>query len=617
MEVKIGPIDLAIILAYLVGIVGLGCWVGLRRHKDQGSGRDYFLAGGTLTWPVIGLALFSTNISTIHLVSLAQEGYDNGLAYGNFEWMAPFTLIILALFFAPFYIRSKVATLPDFLEQRYDRACRDWLAVLSIFSAIFLHIGFSLLTGAKVLEGLFGMPLLSSIVITAALTGVYTIIGGLTAVVVTESIQTVVLLLGAICITAIGYHQVGGWSGLSESVDPIKLTVLRPKGDPSNLPWYSVLLGYPVIGIWYWCADQTIVQRVLGAKDENHARVGPLFAGFIKILPVFIFVLPGLICLALVRQGTLDGSKMENMSIGAEVVVDGQPVAVAGDRVELEGKTLAVNGKTFDIEGTDAHVDSGVLYVGGMPVKDTLDTYGFMIREMLPTGLRGVVAAALLAALMSTVSGALNSVATLFSYDLLKRWRPQTGDRTLVFTGRIVTFVAMIVAILWSPFLERFGSVFQGINSMICYIAPPITTVFLWGVLWRRGSAPAARLTLYVGSALGLGVFLLDFFKVDISHALAAAGMSGLSERMIAAGLGGPWSVLFMMSAFYLFCTCSALYVLLSLIWPHKHTAASQRLVWATPWASLKGEAWPGLGNYKVLAALLAVTMLILYAMFR
>jgi SSS family solute:Na+ symporter len=616
LEVKIGSLDLAIIVVYLVGIVGLGCWVGLRRHKNQGSGKDYFLAGGTLTWPVIGLALFSTNISTIHLVSLAQEGYDNGLAYGNFEWMAPFTLIILSLFFAPFYIRSKVATLPDFLEQRYDRACRDWLAILSIFSAIFLHIGFSLFTGAKVLEGMFGMPLVTSIVVTAALTGLYTIIGGLTAVVVTESIQTIVLLIGAICITSIGYVWVGGWSGLSESVDPIKLSVLRPKGDSSNLPWYSVLLGYPVIGIWYWCADQTIVQRVLGAKDENHARVGPLFAGFIKILPVFIFVLPGLICLGLVRQGALDGSKMDNMPIGKEVVVDGRPVAVGGGRVELEGKTLVVNGKKFDL-AADAYVENGVLYLGGEAQKDTLDTYGFMIREMLPTGLRGLIAAALLAALMGTVSGALNSAATLFSYDLLKRWRPETGDRTLVFVGRIVTFVAMIVAMIWSPFLERFGSIFQGINSMICYIAPPITTVFLWGVFWRRGSARAARLTLYAGSALGLCVFLLDFFKVDISLALASAGMSGLSEWMITAGLGGPWSVLFMMSAFYLFCICSAMYALLSLVWPHAHTAESERLVWSNPLAALRGEAWPGLGNYKFLAAVLTVTMLVLYGIFR
>ena len=279
------PVDLAIIIIYLVGIVTIGCLAGFRQRRTT-EGQGYFLAGRTLTWPVIGLALFSTNISTVHLVSLAEEGYTNGLAYGNFEWMAAFTLIVLALFFAPFYLRAKVATLPDFLEKRYSRPCRDWLALLSIISAIFIHIGFSLYAGAVVLEGMFGINVWTSIILTAVLTGLYTTIGGLLAVVFTESIQTIVLVAGAVCVTVIGLYQAGGWSGLVTSVEPVKLTVLRPPGDSSNLPWYSVFLGYPIIGIWYWCADQTIVQRVLGAKDTNHARVGPLFAGFIKILPV-------------------------------------------------------------------------------------------------------------------------------------------------------------------------------------------------------------------------------------------------------------------------------------------------------------------------------------------
>ena len=287
LRLAIDTLDVIVIVIYLLSIVGLGCWVGLRKRRRSRESKDYFLAGGTLTWPIIGLALFSTNISTIHLVSFAQEGYVNGLAYGNFEWMAPFTLIITALFFAPFYIRSRVATLPDFLEMRYNRPCRDWLAVLSIIAAVFIHIGFSLYTGAVVLRGMFGIDLHTSIIAIAGLTGLYTIIGGLMAVVVTESIQTVILLLGAVLITAVSYWQVGGYTGITETLqahgEMVKLTVLRSADDSANLPWYAVFLGYPVIGIWYWCADQTIVQRVLGAKDENHARVGPLFAGFIKI----------------------------------------------------------------------------------------------------------------------------------------------------------------------------------------------------------------------------------------------------------------------------------------------------------------------------------------------
>jgi len=536
-RMAIGSLDLAVIVLYLVVIVGLGCWVGLRRRKGDVD-RSYFLAGGTLTWPVIGLALFSTNISTIHLVSQAQEGYMNGLAHGNFEWMAPFLLITLSLFFAPFYFRSKVATLPDFLEQRYSRGARDWLAGVSILSAIVVHIGFTLYTGALVLEGLFGIPILYSIVAAAILTGLYTIVGGLLAVVLTESLQTIILLAGAVTITLVAYVKAGGWSGIAANVDPVKLTVLRPKGDAANLPWYSVFLGYPVIGLWYWCADQTIVQRVLGAKDENHARVGPLFAGFIKILPVFIFFLPGTIALALIKQGKLP------------------------------------------------------------PLADSKDVYAFMITHLLPPGLTGLMAAALLAALMSTVSGALNSIATLFSYDLYRRWRPDTPDRKLVVIGRVATFVAMLLAILWSPFIARFTSIYQGVNTIICYIAPPITTVFVWGVFWRRASSRAALTTLTVGSVLGLIVFILD--------------MSGVLERLKQRG----WPVEFMMMAFYLFVICSIVMVAASLKWPHRHTPQSERLVWKNPWEALSSPGWKGLLNYKLLAGALFVVMVTLYIAF-
>ena len=314
MKPAIGPVDIAVIVVYLVGIVTFGCWVGLRHRRRGGESKDYFLAGGTLTWPVIGLALFSTNISTVHLVALAQEGYQNGLAFGNFELMAGFTLILLALFFAPFYIRSRVATLPDFLERRYSRASRDWLAFVSIVSAIFIHIGFTLYTAAIVMHGLLGIPekyLLVTIFVIAGMTGLYTAVGGLIAVVTTEAIQTIVLLVGAICVTVIALTEAGGWSGIRETLQSnnelVKLTMLRSSTEPGGLPWYGVFLGYPVIGIWYWCTDQTIVQRVLGAKSEDHARTGALFAGFIKILPVFILVLPGLMCYVLVQQDAFGG----------------------------------------------------------------------------------------------------------------------------------------------------------------------------------------------------------------------------------------------------------------------------------------------------------------------
>ena len=301
----IGTFDIVISAFYILGIVSIGLWSGLKKKTiAQGSSsNEYFLAGKTLKWPMIGLALFATNISCIHLVSLAQSGFDTGLLNGNFEWMAAFVLILLALFFVPFYLKSKVATLPDFLEKRYNRACRDWLAMISVVSAIIIHIAFSFLAGGIVLKTLFGVNMYVSVLVIAILTGIYTIIGGLRAVVITESIQTIVLLTGAVIITVICFQKMGGWHSLTTTLQHTnsldKLSMLRASGDKSEMPWYAVFLGYPVLGIWYWCADQTIVQRVLGAKDENHARVGSLFCGFIKILPVFIFVLPGLMAYVL------------------------------------------------------------------------------------------------------------------------------------------------------------------------------------------------------------------------------------------------------------------------------------------------------------------------------
>jgi SSS family solute:Na+ symporter len=525
--------DFLVIVAYLVGIVGLGFWAWARRNKRQSSSSEYFLAGSSLRWPVIGLALFSTNISTIHLVSLAQEGYVNGLAYGNFEWMATFLLIVLSLFFAPFYIRSRVATLPDFLEKRYNRACRDWLAVLSIISAVFIHIGFSLFTGALVLKGMFGIDVNTSIIIIALLTGAYTIIGGLLAVVMTESVQTIILILGSACVLVIGFVAVGGWGGLAASVEPVKLTILRTASETPTLPWYSVFLGYPIIGLWYWCADQTIVQRVLGAKDERQARLGPLFAGFIKILPVFLFVLPGLIALGLVRQGKLPAPA------------------------------------------------------------NSADIYSVMINNLLPVGLKGLVAAALLAALMSTVSGALNSIATLFTLDIYKRWRPETPERKLTTIGRVVTLIAMIAAILWSPLVSHFQSIFQGIVAVICYISPPITAVFLWGVFWKKASAAGATATLSLGSGLGLVVFFLDWFKDKTG-----------------------WNMPPMMATFYLFVLCSAILVIVSLIKPQVHTAESAKLVWTSPLEAVRGRFTAGAFDFRIVSAVLFVVMVILYIVF-
>ncbi|MBB3210002.1 SSS family solute:Na+ symporter [Rhodopirellula rubra] len=563
-RVHLGTVDIIVAVIYLIGIVAIGLLAAWRHKKREGAADEYFLAGKSLGWASIGLALFATNISTLHLVSFAQNGFDTGLLNGNFEWMAGFTLVLLGLFFAPFYIRSGISTLPDFLERRYNRTCRDCLAFVSVLTAIVIHIAFALLTGGIILEELLEIPMIYSLLVLCVLTGIYTIVGGLLAVVVTESIQTIVLLTGAALITYFALWELGGtadspggWDGwqnllsiLQREGETEKLSMLRPHGDPDGMPWYAVLLGYPVLGIWYWCADQTIVQRVLGAKDEQHARQGPIFAGVLKILPVFLFVLPGLLAYALFVDGRLDLSM---------ITVDG----------EVQSKGV----------------------------------YASMITELLPLGMRGILVAALMAALMSTVSGALNSISTLVSYDLVKRFNPSVSDNTLVRAGRIAAAIALFVAVGLVPALNMFESIYNGMASIISHVAPPITAVLVLGVFWRGSSARAAASVLIGGSILGISVFTINTFVPD-----------GLLNQLP----GG-----FMMMAFTLFVLCVIGQVILSLMLPDPKPVAADgvlngsELAWETPLAALRIPGKTRLGDPRLLSALLIVVMVILYWIFR
>lgn len=564
VRVHLSTIDIVLAVGYLIGIVAIGLFAAWRHKKKQGAADEYFLAGNSLGWASIGTALFATNISTLHLVSLAQNGFDTGLLNGNFEWLAGFTLVLLGLFFAPFYIRAGVSTLPDFLERRYNRVCRDCLAFVSIITAVVIHIAFALLTGGIILEELLEIPMMYSIVVLCILTGIYTIVGGLLAVVVTECIQTVVLILGAALITGVALWQLGGSSGVPGGWDGWqnllaileregageKLSMLRPHGDKDGMPWYSVLLGYPVLGIWYWCADQTIVQRVLGAKSEWDARQGPVFAGVLKILPVFLFVLPGLLAYALFKDGRLDLSL---------ITVDG--------------------------------------------VVQSKGIYASMITELLPLGFRGVLVAALMAALMSTVSGALNSISTLVSYDIVRRVRPSVNDLTLVRVGRISAGVALVVAVAMVPALNLFESIFNGMASIISHIAPPITCALVLGVFWRGASARAAATTLIGGSVLGITVF-----AVNTLHP------TGMLNQLP----GG-----FMMMAFTLFMICVAAQVVMSLVWPDTPQASvagvprGAELAWETPLAALKIVSGRGFSDPRVSSACLIAVMLVLYWWFQ
>jgi len=537
-HILIPPLDLGIIVAYIVAILAIGI---LSTRKVQVTGQVFFLAGRSLPWGIVGAALFASNISTIHLVGLTASGYNEGLVWGNFEWMAAFTLILLSLVFAPFYFRSRISTLPEFLERRYSPASRSLLAVMAITAALFIHIGMSIYAGAAVFEQFFGISVSTSILIVASVVSIYTIIGGLRAVVVTETVNTAFLLLGAVIITiyaihALPAHGIHSIAQFRAATRPNQLSMLQTHSS-AGLNWYAVFLGYPILGVWYWCTDQTIVQRVLGARTERDAQLGPLLAGFLKILPVFLLVLPGVIAYVLFHN----------------------------------------------IIGTNSN-----------------QTLPVLINELIPTGLKGLISAAVLAALFSAVSAALNSSGTLVAVDIVKRLRPETSDRAMVQIGRISSTIVMILAVLWSTQGGRFSSIFEAINVIGADLAPPITAVFLFGVFWRRGTKEASIITMITGFTIGAISFVLD---------LPVFG----TEKLITDGLG----ISFMMQAWWVFCICSVLFVVVSLLTPAPAAEQIELLTWENPFAVIFGKKVEGFFDPRIIAGLLLATMAVLYYIFR
>lgn len=539
-------IDSTVVVAYLLGITLVGVLVG-RRQRESSAG--YFLAGRSLGWGTVGLALFATNISTVHLIGLASSGFKDGMAVANFEWMAPFLLILLGVVFAPFYFRTRISTLPEYIEGRYGPTSRTVLAVMAVVGALFIHIGVTLYAGAVVVKSFADVPINVSILIVSALTVLYTVLGGLKAVVVTESIQTGLLLVGAIAVTAFawvaagerGIHSLGD---LREAAPPGHLSVLRSEGE---FAWYCMLIGYPVIGIWYWCSDQTIVQRVLGARTERDAQLGPVACGFLKILPPFVMVLPGVLCWVLFREK-----------------VEGDPDAA-----------LTV-----------------------------------LVQELLPTGLVGLVIAGLLAALMSTVAGALNSTATLVSIDIVQRTRPGTSDRTLVRIGQATAVIVMCIATAWSTQGEHFGGIFKGINQMISVLSPPISAVFIWGIFWRRGNASGALAALIGGFVLGGIVFLVDFPAA--SRWVVGLDSDGEPIQLLTGRLGMP----FLVQSGVLFLISSAILVVVSLAGPPPRPEQVERYSWKSPLAAILERPVERLLDPRILSVVLLIALVACYAVF-
>ena len=466
MSVDLASPDIIVIAIYFVVVFGIAWWASRREKESESASTDYFLAGRNSGWFVIGASIFASNIGSEHLIGLAGSGFAEGLPVAQFEVLAGIILLLLGWVFVPIYLRTGIYTMPEFLERRYSSSTRMYLSVISIIAYVLTKISVTIYAGGVVFE-VIGVDFWMGVILLVVATGIYTVFGGLKAVIYTDMIQMFVLIGGGVAVTLCGLYLVGGLDELMALVyqgaaahDQENFFELWRDVDHPNYPWTGVLFGAPILGIWYWCTDQFIVQRVLSAKNINQARKGTIFAGFLKILPLFIFVFPGVVAFALVQKGML--------------VVD-QP-----------NSTLPA-----------------------------------MVTAVLPMGLKGLMIAGIFAALMSSLSSVFNSCSTLITWDLYKKFNPMATERRLVLIGQISTVGLVLLGLAWIPFMGIFSDqLFLYLQSVQAYIAPPIAAVFVLGVFNKRINSYGAIASLVTGFLLGLLMFVLQIKKPLLQGAI-------------------------------------------------------------------------------------------------
>ena len=433
-------LDWLVVAAYFAVLLGIAIWV--MRQKSESS-TDYFLAGRHVGWFVVGASIFASNIGSEHIVGLAGTAAKSGLVMGHYE-LHSWLVLLLGWVFVPFYMRSRVFTMPEFLEKRYNSAARWFLSVTTLIAYVLTKISVTIYAGAVVFQTLMGVDFWTGALIIVLLTGLYTVVGGLRAVVYTETLQAIVLIVGSVTVTLIGLAKIGGWGSLLEAAGATHFQLFLPADHP-DFPWTGMIFAPPIIGLWYWCTDQYIVQRTLAARDETQARRGTIFAAYLKLLPFFIFMIPGIIAFALANSGQLE-------------------------------------------------------------LGDADQAFPALVAALLPAGLRGLVAGGLLAALMSSLAAVFNSSSTLFTMDIYNKLHPTASEKTLVRVGRLATAVLVLLGILWIPFLQRVsGQLYHYLQSVQAYIAPPIAAVFLFGLFWKRINGTGALVALVGGFVLGMG----------------------------------------------------------------------------------------------------------------
>ena len=497
-------LDWIVIAVYFALVFAVALWAWRQEGASDATSTEYFLAGRNVGWFVVGASLFASNIGSEHLVGLAGTGAASGVAVAQFEVLASLVLLLLGWVFVPFYVTSGVFTMPEFLERRYSSGARWYLAVVSILGYVLTKISVTIAAGGIVFESLMGIGFWTGAIIVVIATGAYTVFGGLRAVLYTDMFQMFVLIGGSVVVTMAGLSAVGGWNAMVAIAGSDHMSIWKPMSDPS-FPWTGILFGAPILGVWYWCTDQFIVQRVLAARDETQARRGAIFAGFLKTLPLFIFVIPGVIAYCLVQQGRLTLSSPDQ----------------------------------------------------ALPA---------LVAALLPAGMRGIVVAGLLAALMSSLSSVFNSCSTLITWDVYRKLHPAATERRLVWVGRISTAVLVVFGLLWIPLMRLIsGQLYQYLQSVQAYISPPIAAVFLLGLLSRRVNARGAMAALLTGFVLGTGRLVAELNKASLGGWLFAFA-----------------DINFLHFAFLLFVVCSLVLVFVSLTAPAPRAAAIAGLTYGS-----------------------------------
>lgn len=482
----LATIDWVFIAGYFAIILGIAWWV-INQKNDTSD--DYFLAGRNLGWFVVGASIFASNIGSEHIVGLAGSGATDGVAMAHYELHA-WCLLVLGWILAPFYMRSKIYTMPEFLEKRFSPSARWVLSIISLVAYVLTKVAVGIFAGGIVFGvlmpevSLFGLnSFWIGSILVIVLTGIYTVLGGLRAVAYTEALQSVILIIGSALVTYYGLEALGGWGELKRIAGSEMFNLWKPmvpegldgtwapvKSDTemawyfnTNYPWLGMLFCAPIIGLWYWCTDQYIVQRMLGAASLTEARRGTIAAAFFKLLPVFIFIIPGIICFA---------------------------IAMSGKMPEITSTLLDGNGELINANAQQA--------------------FPLLVASILPAGIRGIVVAGLLAALMSSLAGVFNASSTLFTMDLYSKFKPNTSEKNLVRVGRIATTVMVVIGLLWIPVIQGARGLYDYLQSVQGYLAPPIFVVFFFGIFNKRLNAKGCLAALITGFVLGLFRLAID-----------------------------------------------------------------------------------------------------------